>query len=323
MNRIRIERLDVRFGRRAHRMGTVEALRGVELGLAPGRTTVLVGPNGAGKSTLMGVLLGLIRPNAGRIVVGGLGEPGEVIASPKRAVPREFKARLGYLPEAAAFPAHLTGRQVLRFFARARGQGRARVEETLERVGLTDAAGRRTGGYSRGMRQRLGLAVAIVAHPELLVLDEPTSGLDQAGLDVLWQVVAEAREAGRIVLMSTHELALVERHADTVCVLAQGRVRAVGAPSELRRRAGLPVRVHLEATDPVEARDLASALGRPAQQDGARLALTVASEELLTILDQVRDRRSSIAHLRVEEPGLDDVYKTILAGEAWDASAVH
>src|SRR5690606_20909685 len=134
------------------------------------------------------------------------------------AVPNALRERLGYLPEAPALSENLTGRQVMRFFASARGVSSRRVEEVLERVGLAQAAGRSVGGYSRGMRQRLGLGVAILAEPDLLVLDEPTGGLDQQGLTLLWSVLAEWRERGRTVLVTTHDLALIERRADQLYV---------------------------------------------------------------------------------------------------------
>jgi len=222
-----IESLSLRFG-------AVQALAGVDLRVAPGEVMVLAGPNGAGKSTLMSVILGLVRPDGGRILANG-----QEVATPDRATAPRLRERIGYLPEAPSFSENLTGRQVMRFFASARGIRRARLEEVLDRVGLADAAGRRVGGYSRGMRQRLGLGIAILSAPDLLVLDEPTGGLDQQGLTVLWRVLKEWRAAGRAVLLSTHELALIERRADRVCVLVDGKVRAQGTPAELRLLSGL------------------------------------------------------------------------------------
>src|SRR5690606_31237042 len=137
-------------------------------------------------------------------------------------------------------------REVVAFFASARGAPRARVAAVLERVGLEGASRRAVRGYSRGMRQRLGLAVALVASPDILVLDEPTGGLDQDALVLLWSVLDEWRAAGRIVLLASHEIALLERRVDRLALLASGRLVAEGTPAALRRSARLPLRVHFE-----------------------------------------------------------------------------
>lgn len=303
--RVRLEDIQVRFG-------DLAALAGVSLDLRPGKVTVLVGPNGAGKSTLMGVLLGLVRADSGRVLVDGKAYPGLPVAA---------RHHLGFLPEAVAFADNLSGREVLRFFARARALPRARVEAILGRVGLTAAAGRPVRGYSRGMRQRLGLGVAILSDPELLVLDEPTGGLDQQGLTLLWEVLAEWREAGRTVLLTTHDLSLIERRADILCVMREGLVRAEGSPEQLRRMVGLPVRVSLELTGGVavgslvaslRARDLGHPSVEPSQGGHHRLELEVAPDRLLEVLREMDRYEPSVRHLRVHEPGLDDVYERLL-----------
>lgn len=280
------------------RFSAVNALNGASLHVEPGRVSVLVGPNGAGKSTMMGVLLGLLRPDRGHVRVDG-----HPVVSPGALATLGFRARVGYLPEAVAFAPSLTGREVLRFFADARGVGRERIPLVLTQVGLAHAADRAVAGYSRGMRQRLGLGVAVLHTPELLVLDEPTGGLDQEGLAVLWEVLDAWREAGRAVLLTTHELALIERHADHLCVMKQGRVIAEGPPATLRRQVDLPVRVYTTDED------------GPAQED-------VAASDLLHRLRAIAaDAR--VRELRVQEPGLDDVTRRILEEAAWDASGVH
>jgi Cu-processing system ATP-binding protein len=304
--------MNVQFRDIQVRFGQVTALGGVSLELTPGCSTVLVGPNGAGKSTMMNVLLSLVRPDAGHVLVDGQPYPG---------LPIKEREKLGYLPEAVAFPDNLSGREVMRFFARARGVPKARAEHVLSEVGLAQAAGRAVRGYSRGMRQRLGLGVAILSEPELLVLDEPTGGLDQQGLTLLWTVLARWKEAGRTVLVTTHDLTLIERRADQLCVMREGLVQACGSPEELRRLVGLPVRVGLELAGGVAVGSLVAALRaaglgeplvRPSGPDSHRLELAAPSDRLLEVLRLVDRYEPSVRHLRVEEPGLDDVYEHIL-----------
>jgi len=295
----------------AVRFGKVEALDGVSVRLGAGEVVMLAGPNGAGKSTLMRVLLGLVRPDRGSLAVDG--QAAHVDAS--------FKSRLAYLPEAVAFSENLSGRQVLRFFSRARGVARARVEEVLRRVGLDQAASRAVRGYSRGMRQRLGLAVAILSEPELLILDEPTGGLDQEGLGLLWSILEEWRQKGRFVLLSAHDLGLLERRVDRMCVLCKGQLVADDAPGELRAAVSLPhrVRMRLDLAANGQISGLAEAVRTldaciEVRREGDLLDVQVAPSGLLDLMD-VRSRfPDAVTALRVEEPPLDLVYERLLEG---------
>jgi Cu-processing system ATP-binding protein len=285
----------------------VQALDEVSLALEGGRVSMLAGPNGAGKTTLMKVLLGLVRPDAGSFELNGA----------PVSIDNAWKRRIGYLPEAVAFSDNLSGQQLLGFFARARGVSRARVDAVLAQVGLADARRRAVRGYSRGMRQRLGLGVAILASPELLILDEPTAGLDQEGLSVLWRVLEEWRSAGRLVLVSTHDLALTERRIDDVCVLRNGRVLTHGTAHQLRREAGLPHRVWLDVGDSNgESRQLHEAItswGRGSVKlDRGQLRVEVAPADLLELMRIQSRFPHAVRALRVEEPTLDMVYEKIL-----------
>ena len=299
MRALSLEGITVRFG-------AVEALRDVDLAMDPGRVVMLAGPNGCGKSTLMGVLLGLVRPDGGRMVVdGAVTRPDE-----------RFRTRLGYLPEAVAFAPNLNARQILGFFARARGVPGARVDEALARVRLDDASRRAVRGFSRGMLQRLGVAVATIAEPELLVLDEPTGGLDQAGLAVLSEIIAEYRERGRFVLLASHDLAIMETRVDHVVMMSDGRVHAAGSPADLRRRVDLPVRVHFEISDPEAMDPFVSALeGRaPAglRRNGRSVVAETTPEKLMGILEIPSGLEHAVASVRVVEPGFDAVYDAVL-----------
>ncbi len=303
MKTLELRDIAVHFGR-------LQALDGLDLALEGSRVTLLAGPNGSGKSTLLRVLLGLVRPNRGRIVVDG----SEV------RVDGALKQRLGYLPESVAFSEALSGREVLSFFARARGVARVRVAATLERVGLSTAADRPVRDYSRGMRQRLGLGVAILSTPELLVLDEPSGGLDQDGLAVLWSILDEWRAAGRIVLMASHEIALLETRVDSVCLLASGRRVADGTPAELRRWAGLPLRIHMRLDQNGHAADakallFSMRLARPDAEiveHDAEVEIEIAQSELLPLLDIGARHPGALRDLRVQEPPFDEVYRRLI-----------
>lgn len=290
------------------RFGEVCALDDVRLELSSGHATMLVGPNGAGKSTLIKVLLGLVRPDVGVFEADGA----------RIAIDRQWKERVGYLPEAVAFSENLSGRQLLRFFARARGVERGRVDDVLERIGLAHARSRAIRGYSRGMRQRLGLGVAILSSPDLLVLDEPTAGLDQEGLGVLWSVIEEWRAAGRMVVASTHDLALMERRVDDICVLRAGRVLAHGTADALRRSAHLPHRVRFEVEGAPEARVelLCAAMSKwgkgRIERSRHRILVEVGPEEILELMQIQAGFPGVVQGLRVEEPTLDVVYDKLL-----------
>jgi len=306
MKRLELRDVSVRFG-------AVQALAGVSLELDAGERVMLVGPNGAGKSTLMNVLLGLVRADRAELRVDGA----------LRSLRGDgIKTSVGYLPEAVGFSESLTGRQVLRFFAWARGVSSQRIDAVLERVSLTHAQKRSVRGYSRGMRQRLGLGVAILSEPGLLVLDEPTGGLDQEGLSVFYSVLEEWRDKERIVLLATHELALLERRVDRVCLLSNGLVKAAGTPEALRHRAGIPHRVTFALRETANGRadGLVDAMGEagvfPLERGDDRLVVEVAPELLLPLMSVQARYPDVVSQLRVEEPQLDEVYERLLEEEA-------
>jgi Cu-processing system ATP-binding protein len=192
------------------------------------------------------------------------------------------------------------------------------VGEVLERVGLAEAGRRRVRGYSRGMRQRLGLAVAILAEPELLILDEPTGGLDQEGLGVLWTVLQEWCEAGRTVLIASHDLALMERRVHQMCILRDGRVLADGTADDLRRAARLAHRVWFEVdeADPPRVHLLCEAMtkwgkGRVERRPGT-VIVEVEPDAILELMEVQSGFPGTVRGLRVEEPTLDLIYDKLL-----------
>jgi ABC-2 type transport system ATP-binding protein len=204
------------------RYGPVVALDGLDLEVPRGVVFGLLGPNGAGKTTTIRLLTGLARPTAGRAFVAG------VEAGPDTP---DLQRRIGYLDQDPRFYGWMRGRELLELVGRLHGLDgprlRDRVRETLLRVGLEDAGERRVGGYSGGMRQRLGIGQAIVAEPELLILDEPVSSLDPAGRRDLLALIGELRATSTVVF-STHVLAVVERVCDRVAILDRGRLVTEG-----------------------------------------------------------------------------------------------
>jgi len=222
----------IRYEAFTKRYGGVEAVSGLDLGVASGETVALIGPNGSGKTTTLKAALGLVRPTSGRVLVAGR----DTVADGRAA-----RAVIGYLPQRLSFPDGCTARQVLSFYARLRGATGDEVDRLLARVGLEEAADRAADGYSGGMRQRLGLAVALLGRPKALVLDEPTASLDPSGALVVRDLVRSIRAEGTTVLLSSHDLGEVAALADRVAIFVTGRLAAVGTPRELARAHGLAV----------------------------------------------------------------------------------
>ncbi|TCC00498.1 ABC transporter ATP-binding protein [Micromonospora zingiberis] len=208
--------------------GGVTAVDGLDLRVREGEVLGFLGPNGAGKTTTMRMLVGLVRPSGGRIRV--LGEP-----------PGRQLARVGALIESPTFYPHLSGRDNLRLAARYAGVPDAAADRVLAEVGLTDRAGSPFRTYSLGMKQRLGVAAALLKEPSLLILDEPTNGLDPAGVAEMRELLRTLGQRGQTVLLSSHVLAEVEQVCDRIAVINRGRLVAEGTPDELRGALGTGV----------------------------------------------------------------------------------
>jgi ABC-2 type transport system ATP-binding protein len=227
--------------------GPFTAVDHVSFTAATGRVTGFLGPNGAGKSTTMRVMVGLTRATSGRVTISG--RDYRELANPGLEV--------GVLLDASAQHAGRTGREILAIAQQTMGLPRTRVAETLARVGLTDdEAGRRVRDYSLGMRQRLGIATALIGDPEVLILDEPANGLDPAGIRWMRDLLRGFADQGGTVLLSSHLLHEIEVIADDIVVIGQGRIVAQGSKSELLAAAGTLVRT----TDPSQLDRLARAL---------------------------------------------------------------
>jgi ABC-2 type transport system ATP-binding protein len=223
--------------------GPVIGLNQITLELRGG-ITGLVGPNGAGKSTLLRLATGQLKPSLGRVTVRG-----------QDAWDWRAKALVGYCPDNDAFYEDMAGRDFVRAMARLCGFDRAeanrRTEAILERVGMADRADRKIGGYSKGMRQRIKLAQALLNDPQLLVLDEPLSGIDPIGRQEMLELFRSLASEGRCLLVSSHELEELEKLTDHVAILTRGRIAAVGTVTQIRDMLDdQPLSVRIDVGDP-------------------------------------------------------------------------
>jgi len=282
------------------------ALRDVDLVLRRGECVALAGHNGAGKSTLIKLMLGLITPTRGKISVLG------------RNPAAGGRADVGYLPESLSLYPAMTGAETLGFYAKLKGQPVARNAALLERVGIAHAAGRRVGTYSKGMRQRLGLAQALLGSPQLLLLDEPTAGLDPALRQSFYEVLGELRERGVTVVLSSHALAEVEGRADRIVIMNCGRKCADGSMSDLRRLAALPSRVRLRLARSLRliVNDGAHPLAGWKHLGEGGYELACSEEEKVAVIGGLGTLGVPIEDVEINSPGLDDIYAHFLRREA-------
>jgi Cu-processing system ATP-binding protein len=271
------------------------ALADVTLAVAAGERVALLGHNGAGKSTLMKIVLGLIAADTGEVRIEGL-EPGS----------RAARTVAAYLPENVAFHPALTGLEQIRFYLRLRGEDPAMARALLDRVGLGDAAMRRIGTYSKGMRQRVGLAQALIGHARLLVLDEPTSGLDPVSRREFYAILDDLAAEGTAILLSSHALTEVEARTDRIAILSRGHLVADDTLANLRRRAALPIQLQVSARP--ETADEVSRQLSGVRVNGARVDLVCGQHEKLARLGQIAGMGALIDDVHVVPPSLEDIY---------------
>ena len=275
--------------------GAVEALADVSLSVAEGERVALLGHNGAGKSTLMKIVLGLIPATSGEVRIAG--------APPGSHAARDVTA---YLPESAAFHPALTAREQIALYLRLRGEPAAKAGALLERVGLGHAADRRIGTYSKGMRQRVGLAQALIGRPSLMVLDEPTSGLDPVSRREFYGILDDLAREGAAILLSSHALTEVEARTDRIAILSKGRLVANDTLAALRREAGLPIHIQVAAR-PDTVGDVADRLSGT-RVNGIRVDLTCGHADKLARLGQIAGLGGLIDDVEVIPPSLEDLY---------------
>ncbi|WP_353172926.1 ABC transporter ATP-binding protein [Paracandidimonas soli] len=283
--------------------GDQRAVDGVSFDLRPGECVALAGHNGAGKSTLIKLILGLIRADEGRVMA-----LGHDTCSPAAAQQRRH---IGYLPETVALHPSLTGIETLAFYAKLKGLPTKDNAALLSRVGIAQAAKRRVGGYSKGMRQRLALAQALLGQPRILLLDEPTTGLDPASRLLFYEILDELRSHGAAILLSTHALAELGSQADRVIVMQSGRKIADGSLGDLRRQAGLPVRIRVTLDADLDPSVIPNGWRRLTPH---RLECSCSEAGKLPAL---RDAQTlpGLTDIELEAPGLDEMYAHLLRRE--------
>jgi len=273
----------------------IVAVDDLQLRVRRGEVYGFLGPNGAGKTTTLRMLLGLVRPTSGQAAVLGA-PPG----SPQGL------ARIGAMVEAPAFYPYLSGRDNLRVLARYAGVGGDRVEEVLAEVRLIDRAADRSASYSLGMKQRLGVAAALLKDPELLILDEPTNGLDPAGMADMRELIRSLGTGRRTVVLSSHLMGEVEHVCDRVGVIRDGALIAEGTVDELRGRAGLRVRAEPLAQAARLIRALPGVDG-VASADGA-LDVAVDTAQAAAINRALVQAGIAVSELYAQTASLEDVF---------------
>ncbi len=273
----------------------IVAVDALALRVRRGEVYGFLGPNGAGKTTTLRMLVGLVRPTSGAATVLGA-PPGA----------RAGLSRIGAMIEAPAFYPYLSGRDNLRALARHAGIENPRVERVLAQVGLSDRASDRTATYSMGMKQRLGVAAALLKDPELLILDEPTNGLDPAGMAEMRDFIRSLADGGRTVLLSSHLMGEIEQVSDRVGVIRDGRLVAEGTVGELRGRAGLRVR----AEPRTEAARLLAALPSVEAVAGENglLEVVVDTAEAAAINRMLVQAGVAVSEIYAQTASLEDVF---------------
>ncbi len=285
------------------RFGDVVALDGIGVTVERGEIFGLIGQNGAGKSTLFKIMLGLLPPTSGEIRIEGHPVRGRTF--------REMKRRIGYLPENVVLYDNLTGGEIMRYFAQLKGADRQTCAPLLERVGLAGAASRRAGAYSKGMRQRLGLAQAMLGDPSILFLDEPTTGLDPEGIREFYAILHELRGQGVTLVLTSHILAEIQERVDRLAIMKRGKLLALGTVRQLREQIGLPVMFQITpGADgaPGWQEALGNIDGCIIEHEGLSVLLHCPRNLKMRVLNALLGIIPEAVDLQIHEPSLEDVF---------------
>ncbi|MFO1423774.1 MAG: ABC transporter ATP-binding protein [Candidatus Competibacteraceae bacterium] len=283
--------------------GETRAVDGVDLVVRTGELFGLIGHNGAGKTTLFKMMLGLLSATRGDIRVDGQSVRGEAFRQVRRGV--------GYLPESLALYDNLSGLEIMLFFARLKNADPRFCLPLLEKVGLADAARRRVRGYSKGMRQRLGFAQALLGSPRLLFLDEPTNGLDPQGIREFYQILRELREQGVTAILSSHILAEIQLRVDRLALMRTGKIQALGTVHSLREELNLPLDFELTLRPGAEEalrRVLANQPAASVQFNGMTVHVCCPRGQKMAMLNILTALDDVLLDLQIREPSLEDVF---------------
>ncbi len=282
----------------------IAALQKLDFSLQQGEVLGLFGNNGAGKTTTIKLILGLIQPTAGQVRVFGDDPAGDNAYHLRR--------QLGFLQENVSFYQQMTGREVLDYFAKLKGCNKTQVSNLLEEVGLAHAAMRRVKTYSKGMRQRLGLAQALLGEPKLLLLDEPTVGLDPIATQDFYQGIARLKAQGSTIILCSHALAGVEKYIDRALILGHGQLLAEGKLSTLTEQTELPVTFHLQGENLQLPAELQTKVTATNTGDGS-IALQVNQQQKMATLQQLMTI-SELDNIDIHMPSLEDIYNYYMNG---------
>lgn len=280
----------------------LNALEDLSLTISEGEVLGLFGHNGAGKTTTMKLILGLLTPSEGLVNVFS--------QIPSSQSFSEFRYKLGFLPENVSFYPQLTGREILHYFAKLKQVKKARADSLLEEVGLGHAADRKVKTYSKGMKQRLGLAQAILTEPRLLLLDEPTVGLDPIATQDFYSMIDQLRLKGCAVVLCSHVLPGVEKHIDRAAILGKGKLQALGSIKELRHGANLPVVVDVHGY--MDKEKLLSKIDNLVMSasiiDDSTIRIQTVQSEKLSVISETSSY-PGVSDIELFPPSLEEVYR--------------
>lgn len=283
--------------------GNFRALSDISLHVPEGEVVGLLGHNGAGKTTTMKLLLGLLKPNSGSVGVFG----ADPLCTEQA---KKIRNKIGYLPENLSFYPQLTGMETLSYFADLKGADKNERNQLLEDVGLAHAADRKLKTYSKGMRQRLGLAQALLNRPGLLILDEPTVGLDPVATHDLYLTIDRLKQQGTTVILCSHVLSGIEEHIDRAVILAKGRVLADGDLQSLRQQTQLPMQIRVKGSieETGWLQNISDTNVSLKRINGSQYIFSCPLSEKVSLLKKIMGEER-VSDLEINVPSLESIYQ--------------